>query len=119
MNGVEEFCRQLIELEYQPEVLQPDRVVFDYTIQEGRHANRHIKLGFIVPPDFPLTPPGGPNLSPRILAMNASAPGHPERVADSPLGPEWQYLSRPYPNWKSKIGAHGYMGHVAILLHTL
>ena len=95
-EGREEFERQLRELGYKPEPDQPpNRVVFPYTAMGGRFEAQVVKIGLEVPPDFSRTPPPGPHVSPKILPINTSASAHPDKVADSPFGPEWEYWSRP------------------------
>ena len=114
------FKDGLIKLGYDVKDISDTKVAFDYEIKDGKYKERKIKLGFEVPPDFELTPPTGPHLTPRFLPMNPAAPNHPERVADSSFGQDWQYLSRPFPNWVSTNKSVGvYMHYVDQLLATL
>jgi hypothetical protein len=118
-QGREEFERQLQEIHV---VILPSpgagRTLIDYRPRGGRFKDQAIRLGFEVPPDFPRNPPGGPHVSPRLLPINPSAPAHPERTADSSFGPDFQYWSRPFPNWKERGGAAAYMGWVDHLFDT-
>jgi hypothetical protein len=107
-----EFARQLRGFGYEPTELGPNRITYKYTVETGRFAGQEVIVGLDVPPDFDRTPPSGPHISPRILPLNPSAPAHPERVAESNFGPEFEYWSRPYPSWgkdgrdKRDVGAY-------------
>ena len=115
-----EFVTELATLMgHAPTELGSNRVAYDYTIPAGRLKGTAITIGIEVPGDFPVTPPGGPHLKPRILPLNPSAPGHPERVAESAFGSEWEYWSRPYPGWsESDHTVRSYLAHVRNLLVT-
>lgn len=119
--GKEKFIAGLKEFGYSVEAKGDNRVVIDYTILEGKFKDRQIKVGFEVPPDFEVTPPSGPHLSPRLLPINPGAQNHNERAHESPLfGTDWEYLSRPYPNWtKTKRTVSVYMLYIKYLLETL
>ncbi len=99
-----------------------DRVIFAYEIPCGRLAGQMIKLGFIVPGDFPLTPPSGPHVAPRLLPMNPSAGMHPTcGIHESPqFGGDWQYWSRPLSHWaQTKRKVKDVMAHIHHLFDTL
>jgi len=119
-SGREEFKEQLIALGIVPQEQDADRVVIDYQISAGRFAGQMIKMGFVVPAEFSRTPPGGPHICPRLLPMNPSAPEHPNRTAESPFGPDWQYLSRPFPagEWKGRKGVAEYLAYIDRLFAT-
>lgn len=113
-----EFIEQLKEAGYQPESFGDNRVVFDYKVEVGRFKGNTVKLGFEVQ-DFPLSPPSGPHINPRILPINPSAEKHPERVAESPFGPDWEYWSRPYHDWhKTSKTVIAYLRHIRNLWET-
>jgi hypothetical protein len=78
-------------------------------------------VGFAVPADFNLTPPGGPHVSPRLLPMNSASGLHPHcGVHDSPFGPDWQYWSRPLSHWaQTQRHVRDIMAHVRHLFDTL
>ena len=95
----QEFIKQLKELGHNPEEIGDDKVSFSFTIPVGKFAGQQITLGFVVPPDFPSGVPSGIHISPQILPLNPNASGHPEKVADSPFGSEWEYWSRPMHHW--------------------
>jgi hypothetical protein len=89
-----------------------DFVVFPYEIRVGKFAGQTIQLGLQV---FDLNPPGGPHVCPRLRPLHPSNDlPHPEGgIHASPLGDEWQYWSRPYPNWDLKErSARTYMDHI-------
>jgi hypothetical protein len=70
-EGRQEFERQLRELGISPDEGLPEpRVSFDYDVSAGRFKGKRVKLGFEVPVNFPITPPPGPHVSPRILPLN-------------------------------------------------
>lgn len=95
------------------------RVSIDYEVETGKEAGKMFKLGFEVPADFPLTPPGGPHVSPRLHAHRQSG-GHPQaNIHDSAFGADWQYWSRPFPDWNSsKKSVATYMTHIWRLWDT-
>jgi hypothetical protein len=104
-KGVALFISGLEALGYKPRRTESnaDTVVFDYPVQSGRCAGQTVKLGFVVPRDFPLAWPSGPHVSPR-LHPNRSGGDHPTGGIHDPQTPafaeteggEWQYWSRPY-----------------------
>lgn len=123
-TGVENFVTGLTELGFLPEQVPgfPDHVMFDYNVETGKYSGKGVRLGFVVPPDFPLTPPTGPHVSPTIHA-NVGGGVHPlGGVHDSPnfqsaTGNSWQYWSRPHSNWKKRTIAE-YMSHIWLLWDT-
>jgi hypothetical protein len=115
------FIEGLKNLEYSPAPLpgKPDHMVIDYEVPTGRFAGKKVRLGFIVPADFPMTPPSGPHVSPRIHPITGGGGQHPTGgVSLSPTfeegaGGEWQYWSRSFPDWAhSKKTAAAYMNHI-------
>jgi hypothetical protein len=67
-TSIDGFLAGLKELGYEPMILSeyPDHVVFDYEVQIGRFAGRKMRIGLVIPSDWPLSPPSGPHVSPRI-----------------------------------------------------
>jgi hypothetical protein len=116
-----EFKKELGELGYEVEELDADRVVFPYEIPCGRLTGQTIKLGFAVPGDFPLNPPSGPHVSPRLLPINTSSGTHPTcGVHESPFGADWQYWSRPLSHWaQTKRRVKDVMAHIRHLFDTI
>jgi len=116
MEGRAEFEAQLRALGFVPEDRTDGRTSFPYTVGAGPFAGETIRLGVEVPTEFSRNPPGGIHISPRILPLNPGAPGHPERVATSPFGEEWEYWSRPIPQWpKTDRSVKAYLAYVESL----
>ena len=123
MFGKEAFSEGLKQLGYNPEGRGDSRLAFRYTIAARRFKDREITIGIEVPPDFNVTCPTGPHISPRLIPMNASALGN-DRAADSSFGPEWQYLSRPFVEWqmgwnRTSKDVKAYLRHIKRILETL
>ena len=122
ISGVEAFGQGLIAIGYKPKSLpgKPDHVVIDYAVESGRFAGLKVKHGFNVPPDFPLTTPSGPHLSPHIHPIKTDGQHptgavHRDQAApfQQALDGEWQYWSRPFSDWansKKTVAAH--MSHI-------
>ena len=130
ITGVGVFVDGLHSLGFAPKNLpdRPDHIIIDYIVQSGRFAGRSVRLGFIVPPDFPMTTPTGPHVSPRIHPFHPGSDlGHPlGGVHESQAAPfvqgaggDWQYWSRPCPDWATgKKTAAAYMSHIYRLWET-
>jgi hypothetical protein len=127
-SGVALFLEGLEKMGFKPSQLKAhaDHIVIDYLVPVGRFAGKQVRHGFVVPGDFPMTPPSGPHVSPHIHPLKADGQ-HPTggihsahaAVFQNALGGEWQYWSRPYPEWpRSKKTAGAYMGHVFKLWAT-
>lgn len=125
--GVAAFLDGLRQLGYSPSTVPgtTDHVVIEYTVESGRFAGRKVRHGFVVPADFPITPPSGPHVSPHIHPIKPDGE-HPlgrVHLTQAPFvqGPQdtWQYWSRPFRNWgSSKKTVAAYMSHVWQLWHT-
>lgn len=130
VTGVGAFVDGLRAMGYDPKAVKNrfDHIVIDYVVQSGRYTGRSVRLGFVVPQDFPVITPTGPHVSPRIHpAHPASDIGHPlggihesqSAAFQQDIGGEWQYWSRPYPGWvASKKTAAAYMSHIYQLWET-
>lgn len=82
--------------------------VFTYTVEVGSLAGREISIGLQIPGDWPITPPPGPHVSPRL--------GHPDgAVHGSPLGDDWEYWSRPDDLWPDERSMRAYLRHLRTL----
>ena len=82
--------------------------VFTYTIEIGSRAGHVVEVGLEVPGDWPMSPPPGPHLHPRL--------DHPHgAVHASPLGPDWAYWSRPAQQWPAERTIRGYLRHLRTL----
>lgn len=86
--------------------------VFTYVVEVGSRAGQEFRVGLQIPPDWPLSPPPGPHVSPRI--------GHPDgAVSGSPLGTDWEYWSRPAQNWAADRSMRAYLRHLRTLFSQL
>jgi hypothetical protein len=86
--------------------------VFDYPIQVGPRAGQTVRVALELVPDWPLSAPHGPHLTPPL--------GHPHgAVHGSPLGPEWEHWSRPPENWAVDRTVRGYLRHLRTLFAQL
>lgn len=86
--------------------------IFPYTVEIGSQAGRQVRIGLQKPGDWPLSPPPGPHVSPRL--------GHPHgSVHPSPLGADWEYWSRPVPNWAADRSLAAYLRHLRTLFSQL
>jgi hypothetical protein len=119
LTGTEAFVAGLTQLGYRPEVIagHPDHVVIDYEVESGRYFGARIRLGFIVPPDFPVTPPSGLHVSPHIHALKSDGQHPSGAVHASPFSQytaeAWQYWSRPCPGWGAgKRTVAAYLSHI-------
>jgi hypothetical protein len=119
-QGREEFERQLRDLGFNPEPEVPEpRVVFGYAVTAGRFKGQNVRLGFEIPPNFPLEPPPGPHVSPRLLPINTAIEAHPTKVAESQFGSDWEYWSRPRKGWKGRETVGMYLLHIDHLFATI
>lgn len=121
-TGVDVFAQGLSDLGYNPAALpeNSDHVVIDYVVETGRFAGQQVRHGFIIPPDFPMTPPSGPHVSPHIHPIKTDGI-HPEGAVhhaqalpfETGAGGQWQYWSRPITDWgQGKKTVAAYMSHV-------
>ena len=108
------FIDELKALGHDVQVQESTLVRFPYVVPIGRFAGQAITLGFEVPGDYPLTCPGGPHMTPRLLPMNSGGEHPLGKILDSShFGTAWQYWSRPFLEWsKTKKDAKEYMAHV-------
>jgi hypothetical protein len=130
VTGPAAFSIGLRGLGYEPTCLpnHPDHVVFDYCVDVGPFAGHMVRLGFIVPPDFPNITPSGPHVSPHIRAIHPTNDiPHPRGGVHQSqsgcfqqgAGGEWQYWSRPCADWaKCKKTVTAYMGFIWRLWET-
>jgi hypothetical protein len=120
--SAEDFFEGLRLLGYEVELTDsPGGAMIDYTIPVGTFIGRTVRLAFFPPGDWPLTSPSGPYVSPHLFPLNSdSSPGHPTGAvhAAPQLGPEWQYWSRPFPNWSGNGSVADYFAHIRHLFAT-
>jgi hypothetical protein len=93
--GHEQLIADLRAAGYDPTLMNANGVefvVFGYVVPVGAHAGEEVQVG-LEAPDWPINPPGGPHIAPRIH--------HPGDNAHhrSPLGENSIYWSRPHPRW--------------------
>ncbi len=118
--GAADFVQQLRDLGYEVRELGAGKVAFPYEIPVGRMVGQRIQLGFMAPPDFPLTPPSGIHVSPPLLPKQSGGSHPTGAIHDSPFGSDWQYWSRPISHWsQTKRTARDVMAHVRHLFDTL
>lgn len=127
MVGVAAFTAGLEAMGYAPQQLanNPSAVYFEYEVPAGPSAGAQVRIGLIVPEDFPMTVPTGPYVSPRVLPISGGGGCHPYGgVHDwdhfNSAGGEWEYWSRPCIEWglgRKTVGA--YMAHLCKLWATL
>ena len=99
-------------------------MVMDYLIQTGKFAGQKVRLGLVVPGDFPLSVPSGLHVSPRFYP-NSNGKTHPTGgISDSAgfqsnAGGEWHHWSRSFNEWgKTKKTVAVFMIHVFRLWDT-
>ena len=110
--GHEELFQELTNAGYDAQLSNAsgvEFVVFAYRVPIGQHANEEVRVG-LQAPDWPVNPPGGPHISPRLLHPGDTAHHH------SPLGSDWIYWSRPHPRWaEGDRSLEEYLTHVRTL----
>jgi hypothetical protein len=118
--GPQDFITQLRALGHEVAEKDNNRIVFPYTVPVGKYEGQTLTLGFVVPSDFPATPPSGPHVSPRVLPLNSQGdhPGGRIHKSDQ-FGEGWEYWSRPFPGWKNTDRtAREYMAFIRKLFLT-
>jgi len=120
-SPLESFLEGLTALGYSPTIIDVEkrRIAFEYLVQTGKYSGKTYTQGFEVPQDFPLTPPSGPHVK-AILHQTGLSGSHPyANVHNSDFGNDWQYWSRPFPDWpKSKQTVGAYLSHIFQLWDT-
>ena len=103
--GLTGFMDGLRSLGFQPIAVpnSADAVVFHYVVETGKFSGKAVRIGLVVPQDFPNTPPGGPHVSPPIHAVCAGG--------NHPSGGIHETLSGPFV----AAGAAGNTGHARSL----
>lgn len=127
-TGIAFFAQGLRALGYEPTLFEtlPGHIMFDYVVESGTQRGMAVRIGLVVPGDFPATPPTGPHVSPRVMQPNASG-AHPygaihiehAKAFAEAAGGEWQYWSRPANDWHTRrktVGA--YLSHLWNLWDT-
>ncbi|MDH4241988.1 MAG: hypothetical protein OEW48_20705 [Phycisphaerae bacterium] len=123
--GIAEFKRGLEDLGLSVEGPNEGRLIFDYTPDVGKFAGQKVKIGLTVQENWQASPPTGPRVSPRILPILPDG-GQPHPVGGvheakeyeqkSAGEAQWEYWSRPFPNWeKTDRSVRAYMRHIRAL----
>lgn len=78
-SGVPFFMAGLKSLGFNPAIApgKTEHVYFDYEIPTGKFAGRQIKLGLVVPGDFPMTSPAESTCRPGFIPIKAEAHTRP------------------------------------------
>jgi hypothetical protein len=100
-----------------PQPLQGNALLrIAYTIRFGTHAGATCTVGFIAPPDFPASAPGGIYVFPALRPLNSDSALPHGGVTDvsAQFGEAgWQYWSRPHDAWAASArNAKAWMAHV-------
>ncbi len=116
-----DFINQLQTLGYEPREFAPDFILFEYEIPVGKFSGQKVQLAFQVNDSFPLNPPPGPHFNPQLLPITGGGGAHPYgAIHGSPLGPEWEYWSRPFKEWNGTAKCvKTYLSHIKNLLATI
>jgi len=117
-----DFISQLQALHYTVQEPAPGFVSFEYEIPVGKFQGQKVEIGLEVTNSFPLNPPPGPHFSPHLLPVTGGGGSHPYgAIHNSPLGPNWQYWSRPFVNhWNhTDKTVKTYLAHIRNLLATI
>jgi hypothetical protein len=127
-DGPTVFAEGLRTLGFNPQALRnmPDHLVFNYPVEVGGYAGKMVRLGFVVPPDFPNITPSGPHVSPPIHPFHPSndlphphGGVHPSPEFEKSVGGKWQYWSRPCKDWgQRRRTVVAYMAHIWRLWET-
>jgi hypothetical protein len=113
---------QMQALGYIVQELAPGFITFDYEIPIGKFYGQKVSIAFQCDNGFPMNPPaGGPHFKPLLLPKSGGGGSHPfGAIHDSPLGPEWEYWSRPFSEWnRTDRSVKTYMAHIKNLLATI
>jgi hypothetical protein len=124
MFGKDAFEAGLKELGYTVEDLGANRLAFAITLADGRFEGQEVRVGLEIPPDFNVTCPTGPHISPQLIPLNPGGSGNDRSTASPNFGSDWQYSSRPFgeqqQGWsKTTRTVKDYVRHVKRVLHAL
>ncbi len=102
--GAPRFVAELKAEGYDVTELSDHHVMLSYTVEVGKFTGLELKMGFVVPENFPLTPPSGPHIN-RRLHPNKDGGEHPlggihiSTSHSKHFREDWQYWSRPCSHW--------------------
>ena len=103
LKGAELFAEQLRSIGYNT-LVDGSWVEFSYTAPGGTHEGTEVTMAINVPVNFPLTPPGGIDFSPRLPNRPIHPGGeHPIRSHDGRrFKGNGEYWSRPFMEWHNQ-----------------
>lgn len=109
-----DFINQLQALGFEPQELPNGMVEITYSIIIGKNAGHTLKLAFQIPNDFPMNCPTGPHFK----SVGIDGWLEPStNIHSSPMGSEWRYWSRPFPDWNRTLkSVKVYLAHIKNLL---
>ena len=122
MTSTDTFCDGLRRLGYEPTHYDGHQtyITFEFEIPCGIYAGHSLLVGLNVPPDFPTTAPSGPHFTP--ILINDDGTGQAPRGGlhlnhdasfKALTGEDWQYWSRPFPNWSGSADpVRAYLAHI-------
>jgi len=112
-----DFINQLEALGYSTQELLNGMIGFNFTIPMGKNSGKNVELALQVPNDFPMNCPPGPHFKSQGLDGWVEPPNN---IHESPLGSDWRYWSRPFPDWnRTQRSAKSYLAHLKNLLAKL
>lgn len=112
-----DFINELKDLGYETQENPNGMVVFNYTIPIGKNKGKTLKIAFQVSNDFPMNCPPGPHFE-SAKVENWIEP--PNNIHASPLGADWRYWSRPFPDWnRTQKTVKIYLAHIKNLLTSV
>ncbi len=115
--GISVLKEQLEAIGYVVSMSGDNFLSFNYKIPLGRFRDKEIELG-LEATQFPLIPPSGLIIRPYLLPVTGGGGIHPTGGIHLRTIPssEWQYWSRPFPNWdNSEKNVKTYMAFVRTL----
>lgn len=115
----QDFIDGLHALGYDIKEYGDNRLSFKYEVPIGRFMEQVIMIGFQVNDDFPANPPGGPHVCPRLLPLQSGGEHPSGQIHASQFGDDWEYWSRPYPEWQhTDRSVKSYMAHIRHLFDS-
>ncbi len=112
-----DFIEQLKSLGYETQEESNGMVVFNYTIPVGKNLGTTLRIAFQVRDDYPMNCPPGPHFE-SVKIANWNEPN--SNIHKSPLGDNWRYWSRPFPDWnRTERTVKVYFAHIRNLLNSL
>jgi len=117
-----DFVNQLQALGYAVQEPAPDFLSIEYEISVGKFVGHRVWMALQVNDSFPMNSPPGPHFKPHLLPITGGGGTHPYgAIHNSPLGPDWQYWSRPFAkHWNTTDkSVKTYLAHIKNLFATI